>query len=74
MLGHEVDGVRRRHLRRDHKVALVLALFGIDQHNHAAVLHLLDDLFDSRQGRASFDNLHLRRALHYGRNSIRRAT
>jgi len=30
VLGHEVDGLRRRHLRRHHQVALVLALFVVD--------------------------------------------
>ena len=46
VLGHEVDGVGRRHLRRDDEVALVLALLGIDQNEHAAVARILDHLLD----------------------------
>ena len=46
MLGHEIDGVGRRHLRRDDEVALVLALLGVDQNEHAAVARILDHLLD----------------------------
>ena len=46
VLGHEVDGVGRRHLRRDDEVALVLALLGVDQDEHAAVARILDHLLD----------------------------
>ena len=49
MLGHEVDGIGRRHLRRNDEVALVLAIFRIDENDHTAVLHLLDDLLDRRE-------------------------
>ena len=49
MLGHEVDGVGRRHLRGDDEVALVLAILGIDQDDHAPVAQLLDDVVDGRQ-------------------------
>ena len=49
MLGHEVDGVGRRHLRRNDEVALVLAILGVDEHDHAAVAHLFDDLLDRRE-------------------------
>ena len=49
VLGHEVDGVGRRHLRRDDKVALVLALLGIDEDEHAAVARVLDHLLDGRE-------------------------
>ena len=49
MLGHEVDGVGRRHLRRDDQVALVLALLGVDQDEHAAVARILDHLLDRRE-------------------------
>ena len=49
VLGHEVDGVGRRHLGRDDEVALVLALLGIDQDEHAAVARILDHLLDRRQ-------------------------
>ena len=46
VLGHEVDRVGRRHLRRDDEVAFVLALLGIDQDEHAAVARILDHLLD----------------------------
>ena len=49
VLGHEVDGVGRRHLRGDDEVALVLAVLGVDQDDHAAVAQVLDDLVDRRQ-------------------------
>ena len=53
VLGHEVDGVGRRHLRRDDEIAFVFAILGIDENDHAAVLHLLDDLFDRRERAAA---------------------
>ena len=48
VLGHEVDRLGRRHLRRDDEVALVLAVLVVDQDEHAAVARLLDDLLDRR--------------------------
>ena len=39
-------GVRRAHLRRDHQVALVLAVLVVDQDEHPAVARVLDDLLD----------------------------
>ena len=57
ILGHEVDGIRRRHLRGNDEVALVLAIFRIDENDHAAVLHLLDDLFDRRECAAARSGL-----------------
>ena len=55
VLGHEVDGVRGRHLGRDHQVALVLAVLVVDQDEHAAVARLFDDLFDRRTGTPKVD-------------------
>ena len=49
MLGHEVDRVGRGHLRGDHKVALVLAVLGIREDDHAAVAQVVDDVADGRQ-------------------------
>ncbi len=46
VLGHEVDGVGRGHLRRDDEVALVLPLLGIDQDEHVPVARVLDHLLD----------------------------
>ena len=54
VLGHEVDGVGRRHLRGNDEVALVLAVLGVDQDDHAAVAQVLDDLVDRRQEALAF--------------------
>ena len=54
MLGHEVDGVGRRHLRGDDEVALVLAVLGVDQDDHAPVAQILDDLVDRRKEALAF--------------------
>ena len=54
VLGHEVDGVGRRHLRGDDQVALVLAVLGVDQDDHAAVAQVVDDLVDRRQEALAF--------------------
>jgi hypothetical protein len=43
VLGHEVDGVRRRHLCRDDEVAFIFAVVIIDENEHAAVASLVDD-------------------------------
>ena len=51
MLGHEIDGVRRCHLRGDDEVALVLALLCIDEDEHAPVAGVFDDLLDGGQRR-----------------------
>ena len=51
VLGHEIDGIRRRHLRRDDEVALVLALLGVDEDEHAPVARVLDNLLDGRERR-----------------------
>ena len=48
VLGHEIDRLGRRHLRRDDEIALVLAVLVVDQDEHAAVARLLDDLLDRR--------------------------
>ena len=48
MLGHEVDLVGRRHLRRDDEVALVLAVLGIDENDHAAVAQVIEDVRNGR--------------------------
>ena len=53
VLGHEVDGVRRRHLRGDDEIALVLALLRVDEHDHAPVAHVLEDLGDGGQAAAA---------------------
>ena len=54
VLGHEVDGVGRGHLRGDDQIALVLAVLGIDQDDHAAVAQIVDDLGDGRQEALAF--------------------
>ena len=57
--GHEVDRVRRRHLRRDDEVALILAVFVVDEDEHAAVARLVDDRLgpDQHVGGAALDQL-----------------
>ena len=42
VLGHEVDGVGRGHLRGDDEVALVFAVLGVHQDDHAAVAQILE--------------------------------
>jgi hypothetical protein len=44
VLGHEVDRVGRRHLRRDDEIALILPVLVVDQDEHAAVPSLVDQL------------------------------
>jgi hypothetical protein len=48
VLGHEIDRVGRRHLRGDHEVALVLAVFGIDEDDHAAIAQVVENIADWR--------------------------
>ena len=57
--GHEVDRVGRRHLRRDDEVALILAVFVVDEDEHAAVARLVDDRLGADQhfGVAALDQL-----------------
>jgi hypothetical protein len=45
MLGHEIDGFGRDELGGQDKIALVLAVFLIDEDNHAAGAQLGNDLF-----------------------------
>ena len=47
--GHEIDGVRRRHLRRNDEIALVLALLGVHENEHAALARVFQDLVDGRE-------------------------
>ncbi len=75
VLGHEVDGVGRGHLRGDDEVALVLAVLGVDQDDHAAVAQILDDLVDGRQEALALGVDHMRQALcRHRRSSSSRAT
>ena len=43
---HEVDGLRRAHLRRDDEIALILAILRIDQDKHAPVARIFDQFLD----------------------------
>jgi hypothetical protein len=54
VLGHEVDGVGRGHLGGDHEVALVLAVLGVHQDDHAAVAQVLDDFVYRREKALAF--------------------
>ena len=74
VLGHEVDGVGRGHLRRDHEIAFVLAVLGVDQDDHAAVAQVLDDLVDRREEALAFRVCGRLQAVHHLRNSMARTT
>ena len=43
---HEIHGRRRAHLRRNHEIAFVLAVLGIDEDEHAPVAGVLDQFLD----------------------------
>ena len=49
LLGHEVDRLRRRELRRHHQVALVLAALVVADDDHAPGADLLDRFLDRRE-------------------------
>ncbi len=49
MLGHEVDNLGGRFLRRDDEIAFVLSVFVVDENEHAALTRVLDHVFDRRQ-------------------------
>ncbi len=59
MARHEVDRVRRRHLRRNDEIALILAAFVVDEDEHASVARLVDDRLgaDQHLGVAALDQL-----------------
>ena len=50
VLGHEVDGFRRDLFGGHGQVALVLAVFVVDDHDHAAGADLLQRGFDVTEG------------------------
>src|SRR3546814_5076286 len=43
MSRHEIDGFRRRHLRRNHEIALILPVLVIDQNEHSSIASFVDD-------------------------------
>ncbi len=47
---HEVDGLRRRELRGDREIALVLAILVVDDDDELAGTDVLDRLLDRREG------------------------
>jgi hypothetical protein len=53
VLGHEVDCFRSDHFRRHGEVALILAVFIIDNHNHSPSANLLDGSLDVSKRRVS---------------------
>ena len=71
---HEVDRVGRRHLRGDDEIALVLALLRVDEHDHTAVAHILEDLGDGGQAAAALRHCDRTGFMRHGRNSKSRAT
>ena len=56
------------------EVALVLAVLGVDQDDHAAVAQVLEDLVDGREKALAFGVGHPLQVRVHRRNSIRRAT
>ena len=71
---HEVDRVGRRHLRGNDEIALVLALLRVDEHDHAPVAHVLEDLGDGGQAAAALRDGDRAGVVRHGRNSKSRAT
>ncbi len=57
VLRHEVDRIRRRHLRGDDEVALVLPVLVIDQDEHPAVARRVDQLFGAGEEAAFHQRL-----------------
>ena len=70
---HEVYGIGRRHLRGNDQVTLVLALLGVDEHDHAAIAHVLQDLRDRGQTATAFRDGVFANVVRHGRNSRSRA-
>jgi hypothetical protein len=50
LLGHEVDRLGSGELRREHQVALVLAVLAVADDHHSAAADLLDGLLDRGEG------------------------
>ena len=46
---HEVDFLRRDHLRRCYEVALVLTVFIVDDDNELALLEILQGIFNATE-------------------------
>ena len=47
---HKIHRIRCCHLRGDHQIAFVLAIFVIDKDKHPTVAGLINDLFNARNG------------------------
>src|SRR6185436_21098667 len=75
MLGHEIDLLGRRELRRNDQVAFVLPVLGVDQDVHAAIACLLDDLLNRRDrvGKVVLGHVGFH-SFAFGRHSSMRAT
>jgi hypothetical protein len=65
VLGHEVDRVGRRHLRRNDEIAFIFPVLVVDQDEHAAVARFVDQLFGAGEEAAAH-----RRAGHQRLSSI----
>ena len=57
VLRHEVDRLRRRELRGERQVALVLAVLVVADHDHPPAADVLDRLLDGREDAASSGRL-----------------
>ena len=62
MLCHEGNSLRRTHLRRNDKVALVFAVLGVREDEHSPVAGFLDEFFDRREIAAEHTQAPVRRA------------
>ncbi len=58
----------------DDEIALVLALLGVDEHDHAPVAHVLEDLGNGGQAAAALREGDGAGIVRHGRNSRSRAT
>ena len=46
---HEVDGLRRNHLRRNDQVAFILPIFIVYDDDHTACFEVANCIFDARE-------------------------
>ena len=74
-LGHEVDRLGRRELRRHHQVALVLAVLAVADDDHPAAPDLFERFLDRREGGLLLGLGHLTQARSFPANgATRRST
>src|SRR5262249_23001999 len=73
VIDHEVDGLRRDHLRGEREIALVLAVLVVAQDDHAAGVQLGQDIVDRNEDLVAVGFRHFdRRSCWTGKPSARR--